>query len=150
MGLPYKRIGAEVRNATKATTGSLGTSMGVQPSKSPWGKHRAGRCSEIPTDGENARCGYPQSKLNALVRPIMGHGEKNFFSDNLSVWTKTGYCCTWGRWVDISDHCGHGCWINPDAGEQWVANLLVFLLFRHKVMQRKAATLRAKVSDIST
>ena len=50
--------------------------------------------------------------------------------------------------MDFASQSGHARWLNPGDGENWGSDLLEFLLFHLKVMQRKAIALRAKVAAV--
>ena len=111
-----------------------------------WEHYRAGRSLEEGASDYNVRCGSPQSRLNSVVKPLVGKDKSKFFLETLAPGAKTGYWCAWNQWIDFASERGHSCWLNPDSGEDWDSNLIEFLLFHQHVMQRKAGTLRTKVA----
>ena len=142
IGNPYPEAGSrQWTNTAVKRTDVLSTD-----SLPSWGKFRVGRCyrnTQVPL-----RCGSPQGKLNALVKPLVGNDRVKFFLDQMASGTRSSYWGAWNQWLDFAQQRNHSCWVIPNDGENWDANFLEFLLFHHKVMQRKAGTLRTKIAAV--
>ena len=85
-----------------------------EPSSSPCGRFRTGRCAVKRV--ENERCGSPQSKPDALVKPVGYQGGTKFFLGNMAPGTRTGYWRAWNQRLGFAKHRAHSCWLNQGVG----------------------------------
>ena len=130
---------------TSKTSHWEGETFVHRPSSS-WGRFRAG---ETPDYYNTERCGSPQSRLNACVKPIMGRDKTKFFLDNLAVSTRTGYWSAWNQWNEFAEQRGRSPWIQyRNDDDEWGGNFLEFLLFHSEVMKRKSSTSGTKVAAV--
>ena len=90
-----------------------------------WERFRAGRSEE--TDSE--RCGSPQSKLNACIKPVVGRDKTRFLIDNLAPSTRTSYWGARNQWVEFSEQRGHSRWVRRDGSDNWGENFLEFYYY---------------------
>ena len=107
---------------------------------------RTGKCP--PREEEHARCGSPQSKLNSLAQPAIWADRTQIFLEKLAPGTRKGYWCAWKQWEMFCEHRQQNEWIDASAGPNWDETCIEFLLPHHKVMRRKAGTLKTKVGAV--
>ena len=111
-----------------------------------WEQHRTGRCVDKQSD--YARCGSPQSKLNEMIQPVLGTDRAQTFLEKLAPGTRKGYWCAWKQWKLFCEQRQQSEWIDVSGGPNWDETFIEFLLFHHKIMQRKAGTLKTKVAAV--
>ena len=124
----------------------------IQPSQyaennvARWEQQRTGRCMERQEG--YARCGSPQSKLNSMAQPVLGTDRAQIFLEKLAPGTRKGYWCAWKQWEMFREQRQQSERIDVNGGPNWDEAFIEFLLFHHKIMQRKAGTFKTKAGAV--